>query len=1230
VRDRLAQTRMNSTPEESLFVETLKRPVSERAAFLEAACHGDPALRERLEALLAAHEQPATLSDTRVADRPMKRSDLAGGSDKAVGRTLGRYKLLEQVGEGGCGVVYVAEQTEPVRRRVALKVIKLGMDTKVVVARFEAERQALAMMDHPNIARVLDAGTTDTGQPYFVMELVRGIRITDHCDQNNLSTEERLDLFIKVCQAIQQAHQKGIIHRDIKPSNILVTLQDGLPVPKVIDFGIAKATEDPLTDATVAYTQLHQFIGTPAYMSPEQAEMTGLDIDTRSDIYSLGVLLYELLTGSTPFDARELMASGIDAMRKTIREKEPVRPSTRLTQELVAADVRLKSVAAVETSSKEEVRASSRRLLQRKELVHRLRGDLDWIVMKCLEKDRTRRYEAVQGVVADLKRHLTNEPVVARPPSAAYRFQKAFRRNKLVFTAATAVAAALVAGIGVSTWQTFESRKAQREAEVARNSEQQQRLKAQSAQNLAETERERADEQARKASESQQQSRRLLYASDMNLAQQALKLNNLGKARRLLDRHRPQPGEEDLRGWEWRYLWQLTRSSALTLTNRPTRGFAVSFSPDGTRLAVGWFDGRVDLWDVPGQRLVRALTDREYPHRGRVAFSPVRNLLAATSEPKVVALHDLDSGRESILWRAPDQGAWYVRDLEFSQDGSRVVIYAGSTREIGDQVWVVNVSSSKIENRHSTVYSESEHHGAAQLSPDNRRLYLARSEALNNRYSIQCIDLSTGQELWQTERERDYGLTTLAISPDGRVLASGSGFEDPTIRVWDAATGRLLIQLVGHTGWVCKLVFTRDGRRLISAATDQSIRFWDTSNWTETKVLRGHTDEVHAVAITESAQLVASASRDGDLMLWKEGGQSATDGYSRLPENLRANQVLPMDQSRVLLLPPDKPPRWVDLKRDSVPGSLPEIGSSTDVLGWFGTNILCHWNRTNQILVRELRGPEFIQRGAIALDSGTRPPGLAYNATRQLLAWTEGSLSASVYLASLAAPGRRVELRGDVPGLVPFRLSKDGVYLAAVTAGMDSLRAWNVETGQLVASVGGLIRDAAFAADGRVLVVAIAQGNDHEIGFYDLAQPDRAPRRVPGRFFSSLLAVSPDGGLVASSTYDGQVRLFDPAKGELIGSLRGHLNGVFGIAFSADGRRLISASGGREAVKLWDVGTRQELLTLGGTGSSLDAARWSADGDVILAGPPWQAWRAPSWEEIEVAEAKLGKERQQP
>src|SRR4051812_24016775 len=292
--------------------------------------------------------------------------------EEKAGDSIGRYKLLQMIGEGGCGMVYMAEQEEPVRRRVALKVIKLGMDTKQVIARFEAERQALAMMDHPNIAKVLDAGSTEKGRPFFVMELVRGIKITDYCDQHKLATPERLELFIQVCHAIQHAHQKGIIHRDIKPSNILVTLHDGIPIPKVIDFGIAKATDQRLTDKTL-FTQFEQFIGTPAYMSPEQAEMSGLDIDTRSDIYSLGVLLYELLTGKTPFDAKALMESGLEGMRRTIREREPERPSTRLTG-MTQGDL---------ATTAQQHRADPPKL------VSLIRGDLDWIVMKTLEKDRT-------------------------------------------------------------------------------------------------------------------------------------------------------------------------------------------------------------------------------------------------------------------------------------------------------------------------------------------------------------------------------------------------------------------------------------------------------------------------------------------------------------------------------------------------------------------------------------------------------------------------------------------------------------------------------------------------------------------------------------------------------------------------------------------------------------------------------------------------------------------------
>jgi serine/threonine protein kinase len=416
--------------EREIFQQAVEsKTPEERDRSVEAACGGDADLLARVQTLLRAHDQSGGfLSD---AD-PTSRIAMPEAVEQA-GTMIGRYKLLQKIGEGGCGTVYMAEQEVPVRRRVALKVIKLGMDTKEVIARFEAERQALAMMDHPNIAKVLDAGATTSGRPYFVMELVRGIRITDYCDQNSLPTEDRLALFTLVCNAVQHAHQKGIIHRDIKPSNILVTVNDGAAVPKVIDFGIAKATQGRLTDQTL-FTAFEQFIGTPAYMSPEQAEMSSLDIDTRSDIYSLGVLLYELLTGRTPFEGSELLQAGLDEMRRQIREVEPERPSARLRT----------MASNTLTSTAERRRTDAPRLIS---LVH---GDLDWIVMRCLEKDRTRRYETATSLAQDLRRHLDSEPVSARSPSALYLLQKLVRRHQVFFAAAAVITVSLVAGIVVS------------------------------------------------------------------------------------------------------------------------------------------------------------------------------------------------------------------------------------------------------------------------------------------------------------------------------------------------------------------------------------------------------------------------------------------------------------------------------------------------------------------------------------------------------------------------------------------------------------------------------------------------------------------------------------------------------------------------------------------------------------------------------------------------------------
>jgi serine/threonine protein kinase len=429
-----------------LLHEAKARPAgAERERFLTAACGDDAALKEQIVSLLKADadEGKSDFLKNTLLLRPS-----APVTEKS-GDRIGRYKLLEQIGEGGCGVVYMADQEEPVRRRVALKVVKLGMDTKQVIARFEAERQALAMMDHPNIAKVLDAGATDTGRPFFVMELVRGIRITDYCDQNNLSTNERLKLFIQVCQAIQHAHQKGIIHRDIKPSNILVTQNDHVAVPKVIDFGIAKATIGHLTDKTL-FTAFAQFMGTPAYMSPEQAQMSGLDIDTRADIYSLGVLLYELLTGNTPFDAKALLAAGMDEMCRKIREDEPAKPSTCLST-MLAMDLTI---------------VAKHRHVEPPRLIHLLRGDLDWLVMKCLEKDRTRRYATANGLAVDIQRHLNSEPVEATPPGIVYVTRKLLRRRRKEITVAVLLLAA-VAFAGTIGLQYIEAKVSRRNFELS-------------------------------------------------------------------------------------------------------------------------------------------------------------------------------------------------------------------------------------------------------------------------------------------------------------------------------------------------------------------------------------------------------------------------------------------------------------------------------------------------------------------------------------------------------------------------------------------------------------------------------------------------------------------------------------------------------------------------------------------------------------------------------------------
>jgi serine/threonine protein kinase len=473
-----------------------------------------PALAERIRKVLSA---VGVMEQTRTFD--------FAPAGEGPGSIIGRYKLLERIGEGGFGVVYMAEQQHPVRRKVALKVIKPGIDTGQVIARFEAERQALALMEHENIAKVLDAGATDSGRPYFVMELVHGVPITDFCDKHRLPPRERLELFVEVCRAVQHAHTKGIIHRDIKPTNVLVTLHEGVPVPKVIDFGVAKATGQQLTEKTL-FTNFAQMIGTPLYMSPEQAEMTGIDVDTRSDVYSLGVLLYELLTGTTPLDKERLKRATFEEVRRIIREEEPPRPSARLSK-----------MGAEALGMSATQRQSDARQLGRL-----VRGELDWIVMKALEKERARRYETASALAADVQCYLRDEPVEACPPSAWYRFRKFARRRKAVLGVVSGIALMVCIATGMLAVSNVRVSSALRQVTVAKG------------------ELETTLNRERHALERE---RRNSYAQRIALANREWSANNLSRMESLLEEC-----PTDLRGWEWHYLKRLPYSA---LHRCPTR-----------------------------------------------------------------------------------------------------------------------------------------------------------------------------------------------------------------------------------------------------------------------------------------------------------------------------------------------------------------------------------------------------------------------------------------------------------------------------------------------------------------------------------------------------------------------------------------------------------------------------------------------------------------------------------
>ncbi len=1034
-------------------------------------------------------------------------------SSEQAGARTGRYRLLEKIGEGGFGTVWLAEQQEPVRRKVALKIIKLGMDTREVVARFEAERQALALMDHPNIARVFDGGATESGRPFFVMELVKGVRITDYCDDNRLSTADRLRLFIQVCQAVQHAHQKGIIHRDLKPSNVLVTEQDGRAVPKVIDFGIAKATETELTAKTL-FTRFNQLIGTPAYMSPEQAGLGSLDVDTRSDVYSLGVLLYELLTGRPPFSNEELLKAGLDQVLRTIREQDPPKPSTQLST-LTEAD--LATVA-------------QRRAAEPARLNRQVRGELDWIVMKCLEKDRARRYETANGLARDLERHLRNEPVVAAAPSVAYQLAKFATRHRAALATASAFVGLLMVGATISTWQAIR------------------------ANHFA-----KAETQARREAVTNWfTAQRSLYAADMNLAAEAIRINSIGRAKDLLDRHRPKPGEPDFRHWEWSFLLRETADHStysFHLTNAVFNRLGIA--PDGRTLAVPTGrSGGVQLWDV-ASRTVRG----ELPVPCAQAYiSPQSRWVAA-----VVA----GGGRVDVFNTQTRELAGtvprfrQVSDVAFSLDESLLTTTSDEWTNgspVMLQLWRWQ-DKTLLAERGFPSGRESFHYKVA-FHPDGHRL--AIGELGGGVRLLNTTNLADVQVLPTFEP----GLTGIAISPDGRWLAGASSGREPVIYIWDLNTNTPPTLLRGHSWVVITLAFSPDSHWLASGAADSMIKLWQLPERQLRTTLRGHLSDLRSVGFLGNSETLTSGDIRADVKLWDLKASLADTNDLWLP---RLGQLALSRDFRFFA--------GVTTNRGVVAGeTFPS--PKPEPISALGQNIRLLAMTPAADYIASLDDSEVIRLwrrsdGRLLTRTNAHPrPAVRFSFVK------EGE-----FLAALSDEGAVVKWTRDLDTVI-FKLPED-TYPYLMLPENFVFNIW----------LKFLNSDFMFC---RTLA-----------GYEVISLKDRT---TLGRFLGTGgdpgdTALSHDGRLLALGYQNGTVGIYDTKTWLPVGEpMNCHSDWISAVAFSPDGRRLATNGSGREPVRIWDVESRQQVCTLPIEATGINFLQFSADGrSLAFATPTRQA-----------------------